>query len=164
MQGRQDIHSTYFLDTLESHNLIDVEPIVKRSTWYNNRGKDEGIHKRLDTFLAQASLFQDLVNYRSWVGPIHFSNHQPIFLELGCTEERLGSPSKYNSGWASIEEYKKLVHDTWTPFQEDKDLSANEHFVQNQHSLKKKTLVWATKYKQSNDIEINLIEKELEEI
>jgi hypothetical protein len=108
-------------------------------------------------------LLQALVNYRSWVGPIHFSDHWPIYLELGHVEEKLGSPFKYNSRWANIEEYKNLVHDTWTPFQEDRGLFSSEHFVQSLHSLKKKTLAWARKCNNQTKYELNLFEKELEE-
>jgi hypothetical protein len=73
--GQEDKLCTFFLEKIEACNLIDVEPVVFRGTWFNKWTGDEGIHKFLDHFLVKDDLLQSIHNYQSWVGPIPCSDH-----------------------------------------------------------------------------------------
>jgi len=53
---REDKLSNYLLEKFEACNLVNVEPMVLRPTWFNNWSMDEGIHKRLDHFLVKEYL------------------------------------------------------------------------------------------------------------
>jgi len=58
---------------------------------------EEGVYKILDQFLANHNILREMGLYPSWVGPICASDNFHIFIELGWSEGRLGSPFKYNS-------------------------------------------------------------------
>lgn len=47
-RGREDMLSHFFLDKFETRNLVDVESVSLKPTWYNNQAREEGNHKRLD--------------------------------------------------------------------------------------------------------------------
>ena len=48
--------------------LVDVDPINIKSTWWNKRPRFASVSKRLDGFLAGMQLLQNTYLIRSWLG------------------------------------------------------------------------------------------------
>jgi hypothetical protein len=79
-------------------------------------------------------------------------------------EEKPGSPFKYNYGLENIEEFKKLVLSTCVPFSLNRGLRTRDNFVQNLQKLKKEVTAWAMTRRQSNEKDLKMAKKELEEL
>lgn len=64
-QGREDKLSHFFLNKFETRNLVDVESVSLKPTWYNNQARAKGNHKRLDRFLVKEALLISINCFRS---------------------------------------------------------------------------------------------------
>eukprot|EP01018_Ginkgo_biloba_P018081 Gb_04379 [translate_table: standard] len=99
--ARQDKLEDYFLDKFESIGWVDVDPTKVKPTWTNNRVGEDGVSKRLDTFLVHSDLLERVERYRSWVDSYRCSDHFPIYLEIGFSDPKPGAPFKYNPCWSA---------------------------------------------------------------
>ena len=79
-KAKLDSMAFYFNDIQEKFDLVDITPPMLEPTWTDGRWGKEGIHKRLDRFVAKASLAQRLQRHKTWVGMNKFFDHWPFFL------------------------------------------------------------------------------------
>ena len=78
---------------------MDVDPVVKKPTYRNNRVGDARISKMLDHFLLSNQLIQRVVKTMTWVSNGGMSDHRPIFLQVDVNEENHAAPFKFNPLW-----------------------------------------------------------------
>ena len=97
--AREDPLSDFFLNAINSHNLIDVNLIKLKPTWRNQRVGEARIAKRLDRFLLSEDLATNIPMFRQCVGEGGNSDHFPIFLELSKPPRKPVAPFKFNASW-----------------------------------------------------------------
>jgi hypothetical protein len=62
--AREDKLALFFRDQIECHGLIEIEPILIRPTWINNKKGEDGISKFIVLFLASLDLLDNVKLYR----------------------------------------------------------------------------------------------------
>ena len=80
--ARPDLLSDYFTRLLVDKGWLDVEPILLKPTWKNNRCGEGRVAKTLDRFLISERIVNNCHLVRQWIGSGGLSDHSPIFLEL----------------------------------------------------------------------------------
>jgi len=72
----------FFCQKFAECRLTDLDPILLKPTWKNNRVGVEGVAKRQDRFLVTNSLLDKHLTTKQWIGFGGLSDHSPIFLEF----------------------------------------------------------------------------------
>eukprot|EP00253_Pinus_taeda_P006943 PITA_06943 len=162
--NREDPLSDFFLNSLSSHNLIDVNLIKLKPTWRNRRTGDARIAKRLDRFLLCEDLTSRIPMFRKWVGEGGNSDHFPIFLELAKPPLKPAAPFKFNAYLLQEDSYDKLFRETWRSPGRSSLEDRCFLFMENLKRHKKATVEWAKTRKQKQNEKLNQIDVELREL
>ena len=93
--------------------MLDIEPSIIRPTWQNGRGGPAGIGKRLDRFIVDANLLEQVHSYRSWVVQSKISDHFPIVFQWEMEGDRIHYPFKFNATWLAMDNFDLFVRSTW---------------------------------------------------
>lgn len=111
-QARHNPLSNYFLNIIEQHLLVNIEPIVIviviELTWANHRASPQNKSKCLDCLLVSKSILLYLSAYRSTVLKVTCSDHAPIMLELSRGIKKTPYPFKFHPHWLLYEDFKAL--------------------------------------------------------
>lgn len=89
------------------------------------------------------------------------SDHSPIMLELANGGGKPPSPFKFNRDWLTLEDFRKLVKDLWTPYSPVRHGAVAIHFVWNLGRIKQATKRWAFTKRENDARDLAIIEKEL---
>jgi len=151
----------YMTDLLERHNLIDVPMHKPLPTWRNRRIGEATLARRLDRFLMEGTLIQQLHFYKQWVGIGGVSDYYPIYLEILGPHKKPKAPFKFNYSWLQDPTYITMVKEFWTQNPIDRSETLEKGFCSNLSQLKHLSINWAReKYKRENSA-LLLIESEL---
>eukprot|EP00253_Pinus_taeda_P025314 PITA_25314 len=161
---REDPLSDFFLNSLISNNLIDVNPIKLKPTWRNRRVGEARVAKRLVRFLISEELTSRISSFRQWVVEGGYSDHFPIFLELSKPPRKLATPFKFNASWLQEDSFNKLFKGTWVHPVRSTSEARGFLFMENLKILKKATIEWAKARKQKQNEELNQINEELQRL
>eukprot|EP00253_Pinus_taeda_P027771 PITA_27771 len=162
--AREDPLSDFFSNTLQSHNLIDVNLIKVKPTRRNRRTGEGRVAKRLDRFLISEDLISGIPMFRQWVGEGGNSDHFPILLEFKNPPPKLASPFKFNAAWLQEESFNILFRDTWRHPGSTPSESKGAQFWDNLKRLKKATIEWAKARKKAQNEELSLIDANLRDL
>jgi hypothetical protein len=92
LHARTDPLAEYFGQKFVDCKLTDLDPILLKPTWRNNRVGEDGVAKRLDHFLIVDSLLEKQLTMKQWIGYGGISDHYPIFLEFRQGSKKPTSP------------------------------------------------------------------------
>eukprot|EP00253_Pinus_taeda_P019083 PITA_19083 len=159
--ARVDPLSDFFSNTLQAHNLIDVNTLKVKPTWRNRRIGEGRVAKRLDRFLISEDLTNDIPLFRKWVGEGGNSDHFPILLEFNKPPSKPASPFKFNASWLQEESYNILFRNSWRHPGGLQIENKGAHFWDNLKRLKKVTIEWAKDRKKAQLEELSLIDAKL---
>eukprot|EP00253_Pinus_taeda_P030442 PITA_30442 len=159
--AREDSLADFFLKSLQTHNLIDVNIIKAKPTWRNRRTGEERIAKRLDRFLINESLASYIPLFRQWVGEGGNSDHFPIFLEFSKTPPKPASPFKFNATWLQEDSFLQLFRNTWRHPGSSPPENKGAHFMKNLNRLKRATIEWAANRKRKSNANLARIDEAL---
>jgi hypothetical protein len=141
---------------------MDLDPILLKPTWKNNRVGAEGVAKRLDHFLIIDSLLDKQLTIKQWIGFGGISDHYPIFLEYRQGTKKPANPFKFNKTWLEDDSFLGLVKENWIPFQQDRPQSTAFQFAENLKKIKEVVKPWASQKRKNEDKELKEIELELQ--
>jgi len=92
--AKVDDLSEFFNQMFLDHELVDIVHLKLSPTWRNGRLGDKGIGKRLDRFLVDEHLSENLGKFKSWVVPSKISDHCPILFQFEVEKRRTRYPFK----------------------------------------------------------------------
>ena len=87
----------FFMSHIEEYGMIDIKPIILRSTWRNMGLGHVTISKRLDILIVSYWFMNDSMRLKKWIRSRGESNHFPILLEIDLGDEKRHNPFKFKS-------------------------------------------------------------------
>eukprot|EP00253_Pinus_taeda_P010693 PITA_10693 len=162
--AREDPLSDFFLNSLNSNNLKDVNPIKLKPTWRNQRVGEARIAKILDRFLLSEELTSRIPMFKQWVGEGGSSDHFPIYMELSKPPRKPAAPFKFNASWLQEDSFNNLFRETWRHPGRSSSEERGFLFMENLKRLKKATIEWAKSRKQKRNEELFQINEELQRL
>eukprot|EP00253_Pinus_taeda_P036400 PITA_36400 len=159
--AREDPLSEFFANTLQAHNLIDVNLIKVKPTWRNRRAVEGRVAKRLDHFLISEDMIANIPMFRQWVGEGGNSDHFPILMELQKPPLKPAPPFKFNASWLQEESFNILFKEYWRHPNSSVVQNKGALFMDNLKRLKKATIEWAKARKISQNEELSKIDADL---
>jgi hypothetical protein len=154
----------YFSHKFAESRLTDLIPINLKPTWKNNRVGIEGVEKRLDHFLINDTLLNNLLTFKQWIGFGGLSDHHPIFLEFRQGSEKPANPFKFNKTWLEDDSFLKMIKDHLDTLPTDLPQSTAYQFTENLKRIKEVVKPWAYQKRKNEDKELKDIELELQSI
>ena len=122
---------------------LDVEPVLLKPTWKNNRCGEARVSKRLDRFLISEIIMDSRHLVRQWIGSGGLLDHSPIFLELRDGPNKPPCPLKFNKTWLQDERFLALITEGWVIYRPGNVNSVVFHFAANLRHLKALIKPWA---------------------
>lgn len=98
------------------------------------------------------------------MGTRDLSNLSPIFMEIMDSNHKPNSPFKFNATWLVEVDFHKLVLQTLTHCGLDNHSSLSEVIASNLAHLKLKTIIWARKNMQKDEVDLLRIEGVLKQM
>ena len=99
----------YFLNKLQVNDLIDVQLVECKPTWFNRTTRVETITKRMTKFLLFGEILRKMERCRSWREIGGGSNHLPILLQMDKGERKPTNSFKFNHHWLQDHNFVNLI-------------------------------------------------------
>jgi hypothetical protein len=151
---RPDQLADYFCHKFAESRLTDLDPLNLKPTWKNNRVRIEGLTKRLNQFLINDSLLNNLLTIKQWIGFGGLLDHHPIFLEFRQGFEKPTNPFKFNKNWLEDDSFLELIKDHWIPFRQDSPQSTTFQFTENMKRIKEVVKPWDFQKRKNEEKEL----------
>jgi len=115
--ARPDPLAYFFSQEFVECNLMDLDPVLLKTTWKNNRVWVEGVAKRLERFLITESLLDKQLTIKQWIDFGGMSDHYPTILEYKHRSKKPTNPFKFKKNWLEDDSFLVLLKENWIPFQ-----------------------------------------------
>ena len=132
----------FFLHHLDQNTLLDITPTKTSPTWHNMCTGEDRIAKGFDRFLVGEGIAASFGLIRQWVACRGELDHRSIVLDMRGGASKPPSPFKFSEGWLKDPSFIDLVHNLWTPLDQNGKRHATEHFMENLKNIKKPTISW----------------------